>query len=104
LERWSIVIAAKKPLSGSLSSPGNEIQLLEREIGRGYPVGDQTMLLMIQTFLNPILSMLNRLDSCSCAFGVVLDGLREFAENISPTMQPLLRWQLTSGPSPAPFV
>jgi hypothetical protein len=87
------VIAAEKPLTGSLFSPSNEIGLLEREISRGYLVGDQTMLLMIQTFLNPILSMLNRLDSCSCAFGVVLDGLREFAENvISLTMQPLLRW------------
>ena len=98
------MIAAKKPLTGSLFSPGNEIRLLEREIGRGYPVGDQTMLLMIQTFLNPILTMLNRSDSCSCASGVVLGGLREFAENVSLTMQPLLRWVLTSGLSPAPLV
>ena len=93
------MVAAEKPLTGSLSSPGNKIRLLEREIGLGYPVSDQTMPLMIQTFLNPIqtflnpiLTMLNRLDSCSYAFGVVLDGLREFAENVSLTMQPLLRW------------
>lgn len=58
-------------MTGSLFSPGNGIGLSEREISRGYLVGDQTMLLMIQT-------MLNRLDSCSCAFGIVLDGLREF--------------------------
>ena len=72
----------EKPLTGSLFSPSNEIGLLTREIGRGYPVSDQTMPLMIQTFLNPILTMLNRLESCSCAFDVVLDGLREFAENV----------------------
>ena len=87
------MIATEKPLTGSLFSPSNEIRLLERETGRGYPVSDQTVPLMIQTFLNPILTMLDRLDSCSCAFGVVLDGLRGFAENvISLTMQPLLRW------------
>ena len=87
------MIAAEKPLTGSLSFPGNKIRLLEREISRGYPVSDQTMPLMIQTFLNSILTMLNCLNSCSCAFGVVLDILREFPENIiSLTMQPLLRW------------
>lgn len=76
------MIAAEKPLTGSLFSPSNEIGLLERETPRGYLVGDQTMLLMIQTFLNPILTMPNRLDSYSCAFSVVLGGLRESAENV----------------------
>ena len=99
----------EKPLTSSIFSSGNEIGLLEREIGRGYPVSDQTMPLMIQTFLNPISTMLNRLDSCSRAFGVVVDGLREFAENIiSLTMQPLLRrvadkWSISSAICMRPF-
>ena len=37
----------EKPLTGSLFSPGNEIGLLEWEIGRGYPVSDQTMPLIL---------------------------------------------------------